>query len=146
MNLVGRFLLSSRVYHLRARAKPGPVPGDGAGYELIKHPDGSIEVIGDGVTPGSDVVITWPDGSVVVPVVDEDGGWTEISPPGQPDLPTVVVISMNAIQFSDCAFEIFADGSFVMTALSLAIDVIATADGDYEVTDAGEYITFEVEE
>jgi len=141
MNVVGRFLLSTSVFHLRAivsiQAKPG------LGYELVKNPDGSITAGGE-ATPGSDITITWPDGSTSIPVVNEGGSWQETSPPDQPEVETTVEISLNAIQFEDDLFEQMEDGSLIIPEIQLITNAIIVENGGFEVTDDGSYITFEV--
>lgn len=141
MNIVGRFLLSTSVYHLRAIVSIPAQPG--LGYELVKNPDGSITAGGE-ATPGSDITITWPDGSTAIPVVNEDGSWSETSPPGQPEVETTVEISLNAIQFEDDFFEQMEDGSLIIPEIQLISNAIIVEDGGFEVTDDGSYITFEV--
>ncbi|WP_374415274.1 hypothetical protein [Ectopseudomonas oleovorans] len=141
MNLVGRFLLSSTVYHLRAVVSVPGLPG--LGYELVKNPDGSITLGGE-ATPGSDITITWPDGGTSIPVVNEDGSWSETSPPGQPDGETQVKISLNAIQFEDDFFEQMEDGSLIIPEITLITNAIIVENGGFEVTDDGSYISFEV--
>lgn len=143
MNLVGRFLLSSTVYHLRAVASIPGLPGD-LGYEVIVNPDGSITVGGE-APAGSEIVVTWPDGVVVDVVVDETGSWTETSPPDQPAGEVIVSMTWNFLQFAGGAFEQFADGSFVVPELNLVTSAILLDDGGFEVTDSGEYIFFEFE-
>nr|WP_322941011.1 hypothetical protein [Pseudomonas sp. s4] len=143
MNLVGRFLLSSSVYHLRAVASVPGLPGD-LGYEVIVNPDGSITVGGE-APAGSEIVVTWPDGGVVEVIVDETGSWSETSPPGQPEGEAVVSMVWNFVQFADGAFEQFADGSFVVPELNLVTSAILLDDGGFEITDSGEYIYFEFE-
>jgi len=146
MNLVGRFLLSTSVYHLRAVVSvPDPgQPGGDLGYEVIVNPDGSITVVGE-APAGSEIVVTWPDGSVVEVVVDESESWTETSLPDQPAGEVVVSIVWNFVRFNDGAFEQFDDGSFVVPELNLVTSAILLDDGGFEVTDSGEYIYFEFE-
>lgn len=142
MNLVGRFLLSTSVYHLRAVASIPGLPGD-LGYEVIVNPDGSITVGGE-APAGSEIVVTWPDGGVVEVVVDETESWTETSPPDQPAGDVVVSMVWNFVQFADGAFEQFADGSFVVPEINLITSAIIIESGGFEVTDGGEYIQLEI--
>lgn len=141
MNIVGRFLLSTSVYHLRAIALVPAMPG--LGYELVRNEDGSITAGGE-ATPGSDIAITWPDGSTVIPVINEDGSWQETSSPGQPETETMVEISLNAIQFEDGFFEQMEDGSLIIPEITLITNAIIVENGGYEVTDDGSYISFEI--
>lgn len=136
MNIVGRFLLSSSVYHLRV--------SDDLGYKVIKNPDGSITVDGETV-PGSGVEITWPDGTVGIPSVGSDGSWSDTSLPDQPKGPVSVSITLNLIEFEDGKFEQFADGSFVMPEFEVISNSIVIENGWFEITDDGQYIVFEVE-
>lgn len=142
MNLVGRFLLSSTVYHLRAVASVPGLPGD-LGYEVIVNPDGSITVGGE-APAGSEIVVTWPDGGAVDVVVDETESWTETSSPGQPVGEVIVSMTWNFLQFSSGYFEQFADGSFVVPELNLVTSAIIIEGGGFEVTDSGEYIRLEI--
>lgn len=139
ISLAGRFLLSTSVYHLRAIVS---VPAE-LGFELVKNPDGSITASGS-ATSGSEITITWPDGSTVIPVVNADGTWLETSASGQPESETHVEISLNALQFEDDFFEQMEDGSLIIPEITLITNAIIVENGGFEVTDDGSYISFEV--
>lgn len=105
MNISNRLLLSVSVYHLRQRTKSGGYLGDKwPGFEFEEGDDGSL-IIGGEAPPGSEIEITWPDGSQDVVEVGDEGGWDATSPPGQPSEPghpgLIVRVSYYAIALED---------------------------------------------